>query len=99
MGFEYGEELREKCRMRRPCRSGYEVTVGNCICHLQCNVSGTGEFDLRSAGGEGIDAFAGDDTRGREQLCAVAVCGDGFVRAIEVANDVEDTAVQAEVYG
>ena len=92
-------ELCEPGGVCGPGGAGDEVAVGDGLGHLERDEGAAGEFDLGGACGVGVEALAGDDTGGSEDLRTVAERCDGFVGLGEVADDVEDFGVEAEVLG
>src|ERR1700723_3063127 len=85
--------------MGRPGGTGDEVAVGDGVGNFERDEGAAGEFDFGCAGGIGVDALAGDDTGGGEDLRAVAEGGDGLVGFGEVTDDVEDFGIEAEILG
>ncbi len=85
--------------MGGPGGAGDEVAVGDGVGDVEGDEDGAGEFDLGGAGGVGVDALARDDAGGGQKLRAVAESGDGLVGFGEVADDLEDARVEAQVLG
>jgi len=65
--------------MCRPCRSGDQVAIGNCISDFQRYEGCASQFDFWCAGRIGIDSFTGDDAGGSQKLGTVAERGYGLI--------------------
>jgi hypothetical protein len=99
VGFENIEKLSEPGRVSRPCRAGDKLAVGDSFGDFKWDEGTSSQFYLRCAGGICVDALACKDTGSGEELRAMAESRDGFSRAVEVTNDVENTRVEAEIFG
>ena len=85
--------------MRGPGGAGDEIPVDYGIGEIEFNEGATGELDFGRAGGVGVELAAFQDAGGSEKLWAVAKGCDGLAGFVEVADDVEDFFVEAEIFG
>ena len=99
MIFKDFQKFGEPGGMGGPGRASDKLTVGESVGDGEGDEGGSGEFYFWSAGRIGVDALAGDDSGSGEDLRAVAESGDGLVALSEVADDFEDSRIEAKVFG
>src|SRR5271168_943647 len=85
--------------MRWPCRTGHEISVGCGVRNCERDEDTACELDIWSAGRVGVDTLSSDDLCGRKNLWPMAQRSNGFVCLGEVADDLEDFGVEAEILG
>src|ERR1700750_939656 len=85
--------------MSRPCGASDELAICDGTGYLDRDEGATGEVAFGAAGGTGVELLALEASGGGENLRAVAECGDGLVGLGEVADDLEDFGVEAQILG
>jgi hypothetical protein len=89
-----GEEIVEG----GPGGAGDEHAVGDGLVHGEVDEGAFGEADFGGGAGVGAALFAFEGIGGGEELGAVAYRGDGLFGFVEVANDVENLWIEADVF-
>src|SRR6267143_6538216 len=85
--------------MRGPGWGGDEVAVNDGFGHGEIDVGASGLGDVGADRRIGAAFFASNNIGGGEDLSCVADGGDWSVRLGEVANDFDDSRVEANVFG
>ena len=85
--------------MSRPCRSGNQVSVDVNTVDGRFDVGSASEFHLGTARRVRRAASAPQQIGGREQLDPVANGGNWFACFCKVANDVQHSFIQTQVFG
>ena len=97
MGYEHFKKLGEPGGMSGPCGAGDEIAVDNRAEEVDRDEGSASKLDFGGAGGIGIQPAALEYAGRGKQLGTVAEGGDGFAGLVEVADDVEDFGIEAEI--
>src|SRR6267378_4940192 len=89
----------EPGRMRGPGRRGDEVAVGDGFGHGKIDVGAACLRDVGANGGIRTALLPSQHTGGSQNLRGVTDSGDGFVSLGKVANDLDDTRIEPNVFG
>src|SRR5882672_10443230 len=86
-------------RMRGPGRRSDEVAVGDGFGHGKIGVRAAGLCDVGANGGIGTALLPFQYAGGSENLSGVTDRGDGFIGLGKMANEFDDTRIEANVFG
>src|SRR5712692_6759280 len=92
------KKFREPGRMRGPGRSGNEVALGDGFGHGKVDVRAAGLRDVGANGGIRTAPLPFQYAGGSQNLRRVTDRGDGFVGLGKVADDLNDTRIEANVF-
>src|SRR5437016_11821386 len=95
---ENGKKFGEPGRMRGPGRRSDEVAVGDGIGHGEIDVDAAGLGDVGSDGGIGAALFSLKHASRGEDLRGMTDGGNRLAPFGKVANDFDDTRIEANVF-
>src|SRR6516164_7753014 len=87
------QKLRQPCRVRRPSRTGHQISIHMRLIHRNLYVFATCSTDFWSAGWVAIERATLNGTGGSQHLCTMTDGGNRFVRLRKVADDFEDAQI------